>query len=40
MAHLIRRESGGWWTPFAASALVGTTSWFFVSTGWLAYFDS
>jgi hypothetical protein len=40
MAHLIRRESGGWWAPFAASALVGTTSWFFVSTGWLAYFDS
>jgi hypothetical protein len=40
MAHLIRRESGGWWAPFAASALVGTMSWFFVSTGWLAYFDS
>jgi hypothetical protein len=23
-----------------ATALTGTTSWFFVSTGWLAYFDS
>ena len=40
VAHLVRRESGGWWVAFAAAALSGTTSWFFVSTGWLAYFDS
>ena len=40
IAHLVRRESGAWWAPLAAAALVGTTSWFFVSTGWLAYFDS
>src|SRR6476620_11351827 len=25
---------------FAASILAATSSWFFVSTGWLAYFDS
>ncbi len=40
VAHLVRRESGTWWAALAASALLGTTSWFFVSTGWLAYFDS
>ena len=38
--HLVRRESGAWWVALAAAALSGTTSWFFVSTGWLAYFDS
>jgi hypothetical protein len=40
VAHLVRRESGTWWSALAASALCGSTSWFFVSTGWLAYFDS
>ncbi len=40
VAYLVRRESGPWWAALAASALTGTTSWFFVSTGWLAYFDS
>jgi tetratricopeptide (TPR) repeat protein len=40
VAHLVRRESGTRWAALAASALTGTTSWFFVSTGWLAYFDS
>jgi tetratricopeptide (TPR) repeat protein len=40
LAHLVRRESGTWWAALATSALFGTTSWFFVSTGWLAYFDS
>jgi hypothetical protein len=39
-AHLVRREGGDRWVAFAASALVATASWFFVSTGWLAYFDS
>ena len=34
------RESGTGRAALAASALSGTTSWFFVSTGWLAYFDS
>ena len=32
--------SRAWWAALAAAALFGTTSWFFVSTGWLAYFDS
>jgi hypothetical protein len=40
VAHLVRRASGTWWSALAASALCGSTSWFFVSTGWLAYFDS
>jgi hypothetical protein len=40
VAHLVQRESGTWWAALAASALTATTSWFFVSTGWLAYFDS
>ena len=40
VALLVRREGGTRWTAFAATALTGTTSWFFVSTGWLAYFDS
>jgi tetratricopeptide (TPR) repeat protein len=40
VAQLVRRESGTWWTALAASMLTATTSWFFVSTGWLAYFDS
>jgi hypothetical protein len=40
VAHLIRRESGSWRQALAAAALTGTSSWFFVSTGWLAYFDS
>jgi hypothetical protein len=40
MAHLVRRERGGWlWALFAA-VLLGTGSWFFVSTGWLTYADS
>ncbi len=40
VAVLIGREARSWWPAIAASVLVATTSWFFVSTGWLAYFDS
>ena len=40
VALLVRREGGTRWTAITATALTGTTSWFFVSTGWLAYFDS
>jgi len=40
VAHLVRRESQSAWAGLAASALAGTASWFFVSSGWLAYFDS
>ena len=40
VAHLVRRESQSIWAGVAASALAGSASWFFVSSGWLAYFDS
>ncbi len=40
VAHLVRRESHSAWAGLAASGLAGTASWFFVSSGWLAYFDS
>ena len=40
VAYLVRREGGTRPAAFAATALSATTSWFFVSTGWLAYFDS
>jgi hypothetical protein len=40
VAHLVRREGAPWWVALAASVLSATASWFFVSTGWLAYFDS
>ena len=40
VAHLVRREGGTRWSAILATALSATTSWFFVSTGWLAYFDS
>jgi Tetratricopeptide repeat len=40
VASLVRREGGTRPAALAATALMGTTSWFFVSTGWLAYFDS
>jgi Tetratricopeptide repeat len=40
VAHLVRREGGTRWSAIMATALCATTSWFFVSTGWLAYFDS
>jgi hypothetical protein len=37
---LTLREGGGRAAAAATAALMGTTSWFFASTGWLAYFDS
>ena len=40
VAVLVGREARSWWPAIAACVLVATTSWFFVSTGWLAYFDS
>jgi hypothetical protein len=40
MAHLVRREGGGWLWALLAAVLLGTGSWFFVSTGWLTYADS
>ena len=40
VTYLVRREGGTRCTAIAATTLTGTASWFFVSTGWLAYFDS
>jgi tetratricopeptide (TPR) repeat protein len=40
VAILVRRDGGTRLATLAATALSATTSWFFVSTGWLAYFDS
>ena len=37
---LTLRETGSRAVAVATAALMTTTSWFFVSTGWLAYFDS
>jgi hypothetical protein len=40
MAHLVRKQGGTWALAFCAAGLLGTGSWFFVSTGWLTYADS
>ncbi len=40
IARLTLHRTSERWAAFAAAALFGTTSWYFVSMGWLAYFDS
>ena len=40
MAWLNHQRFGEWSQTLAATALSATLPWFFVSTGWLAYFDS
>jgi tetratricopeptide (TPR) repeat protein len=40
IAHEVARRSGDLLLAGAAAILLGATSWFFVSTGWLAYYDS
>jgi tetratricopeptide (TPR) repeat protein len=40
VARLLLRHGFPAWEAFAATTLVATCSWFFVSTAWLAYFDS
>lgn len=40
MAWLNHRRFGEWSQTLAATALSATLPWFFVSTGWLTYFDS
>jgi hypothetical protein len=40
MAWLTYKRSQTWWTTVFATALFGALPWFFVSVGWLAYFDS
>src|SRR5579884_1874127 len=37
---VLRRHEIGWPDCLAVAILTATCSWFFVSTGWLAYFDS
>lgn len=40
VAYLVCRQTGDRWFALGTAILMGTSSWFFVSTGWLAYFDS
>lgn len=40
VAKLMLDHTGSGWIAFLGAVMIGTTSWFFVSTGWLAYFDS
>lgn len=40
LIHLFQRETRDRLLAFLAALLLGTSSWFFVSTGWLTYFDS
>lgn len=40
IAHIVYRETQNFSLAFVLATLAATASWFFVSTGWLAYFDS
>ena len=40
IAHIVLRETESALLALLSSMLAATTSWFFVSTGWLGYFDS
>ena len=40
VADIVYRDSADRKAAFLSAALAGTASWFFVSTGWLGYFDS
>lgn len=40
ITHLTCQHTGNRLRAWLTATLLGTTSWFFVSTGWLAYFDS
>lgn len=40
IVHVLLRHGFRFWVTLASTLLVTTTSWFFVSMGWLAYFDS
>ncbi len=40
VARLLRDRGWAMREAGAAAVVIGSTSWFFVSTGWLAYFDS
>lgn len=39
-ACVMQRQTGDAALALAATTLTATTSWFFISTGWLAYFDA
>jgi hypothetical protein len=38
--HLVFQRTANRWWAFLAAVLMATCNWFFVSMGWLAYFDS
>ena len=40
IAHIVLRETESALLALLSSMLAATTSWFFVSTGWLGYFDA
>ncbi|MBI1373101.1 MAG: tetratricopeptide repeat protein [Phycisphaera sp.] len=40
VTHVVHRDTGDAWLAALSAGLAGTMSWFFVSTGWLTYFDS
>jgi hypothetical protein len=40
LLHVLTRRTGSRRLALAGTVLAASTSWFFVSTGWLAYFDS
>ncbi len=38
--HIVWRRTGQWTLAFMAASTLASADWFFVSMGWLAYFDS
>ena len=40
VAHLVWRETANRWLSFLITLLAAALPWYFVSTGWLTYFDS
>ncbi len=40
VAHIVQREAKSWILTWGVTALTATSSWFFVATGWLTYFDA
>jgi tetratricopeptide (TPR) repeat protein len=40
LIFVARRESCSWRLAWGGAIVLGATGWFFVSTGWLGYFDS
>jgi len=40
ITYIVLRDTGSYWKASVAALLAGALPWFFVSTGWLSYFDS